>query len=63
MFEDIFENQTFWILGGGGIAMEFLGWIMGKRMGLGSLPLWQFGILIIGTLIAAAVFANQDSNG
>ena len=40
--------------------MELLGFIAAKKMGLGTFPLWQFAILIIGTIIAAAVFANQD---
>ena len=58
--DDIVNNPAFWILGGGGVAMELVGWIMGKRMGLGSFPIWQLFILIIGTLIAAAIFANRD---
>lgn len=60
MFEDILDNRAFWILGGGGVAMELFGWVISKRAGWGSLPIWQFLILIIGTLVAAAIFANKS---
>jgi len=59
MFEDILDNSAFWILGGGGVAMEVLGYIIGKRSGLGVLPLWEVLVLIIGTLVAAAAFSNK----
>ena len=58
--EEVFESPSFWILAGMGISMEVLGYIVGKNMGLDSFPLWQFIILIIGTIVASAVFALKD---
>lgn len=60
MFDEILENPGFWILAGGGVGMEVLGWILSKNMGWGAFPLWQLLILILGTVIAAAIFANKD---
>jgi len=57
---DLVDNPGFWILGGGGVAMELLGFIMGKRWGLPSMPLWQLIVMMIGTLVAAAIFSNRD---
>lgn len=57
---DIFDNPAFWILGGVGVAMELLGWILSKRMFDYSFPFWQLLVLIVGTLIAAAIFANKE---
>lgn len=54
------EEPAFWILGGGGVATELIGWVVGKRMGLGSFPVWQLLILIVGTLVAVAFFATKD---
>lgn len=58
--EEAFDEPAFWILGGGAVATELIGWIAGKRMGLGSFPVWQVLILMAGTLVAAAFFATQD---
>lgn len=60
MFNEILEKPGFWILGGGGVAMEILGWTMGKKMGLGTFPIWQLIILIAVTIGAAAFFATRD---
>ena len=57
--EDIFDNPAFWILGLGGVTAEVIGWRVSKSFGA-SLPMWQFLILIIGTLVAAAFFANRE---
>jgi len=57
--DDLLNNPGFWILGGGGVAMEIVGWIISKRMMEYSFPIWQLGVMIIGTLIAAAIFANK----
>ena len=54
------DNPTFWILGGGGIAAEILGWTLGKNWTGFAFPIWQLIILMIGTLIAAAIFANRE---
>jgi len=40
--------------------MVIIGWIISKKTELGSLPTWQMLVLILGVLIAAAVFANKD---
>lgn len=58
--DEALDEPGFWILGGGGVAMEIIGWIASKRMGLGGFPLWQLAILMIGTLVAAAFFATKD---
>lgn len=58
--EEAFEEPAFWILGGGGVAMELLGWILSKKMFEVSLPFWQLIFLIVGTLVAAAFFATRD---
>ena len=60
MLDEVLESPTFWILGIGGVSMEVLGYIMGKNMGFGTFPFWQFIVLIIGTLCAAAFFALKD---
>jgi len=59
-WEDIIENPAFWILGGGGVIAVVIGWIVSSKMESGSLPTWQMLILIVGVLVAAAVFANKD---
>jgi len=60
MLDEILESPAFWILGIGGVSMEVLGYIMGKNMGLPPFPFWQFMVLMIGTLCAAAFFALKD---
>ena len=57
---DAFEEPAFWILAGGGVAMELLGWIMSKRMFDASMPIWQLLIMIVVTIVAAAFFATKD---
>jgi hypothetical protein len=59
-FDDVLNNPAFWILGGGGVAMELIGWIVSKRMMEYSFPIWQLLIMILGTLVAAAIFANKE---
>lgn len=54
------DELGFWILGGGGITMVLIGWIVGKKMGFGSFPVWQLLIIMVGTLIAAAYFVTKD---
>jgi len=54
------ESPAFWILGGGGIATELLGWIISKRMMEYSFPIWQLLIVMLGTLVAAAFFALRE---
>ena len=58
-FQEAFENPGFWILAGGAVAMELIGWIISKRMMEHSFPLWQMIIVMAGTVIAAAFFANR----
>ena len=59
-FEEILSSPAFWILGGVGVIMEVLGYIVGKNMGLPAFPLWQFIVLIIVTIIAAGFFASRE---
>lgn len=54
------DEPGFWILGGGAIAMELIGWIISKRTMEFALPIWQLLILMGGTIIAAAFFATKD---
>ena len=58
--DDLFENPAFWILGGVGVAMELAGWIISRRMMEYSFPIWQLLIVMLGTLVAAAFFANKE---
>ena len=58
--DEILENPLFWLLGGGGLAAELLGYIVSKRMGMEAFPLWQLIVVMLGTLVAAAFFALKD---
>jgi len=55
---EIFEEPAFWILGGGAVAATVIGYIVSRNMEM-SLPLWQFLVLIVGEIIAAAIFASR----
>jgi uncharacterized protein (DUF983 family) len=57
--EEALDEPGFWILGGGGVAMVILGWILSRNMEY-SLPIWQLVVLIVGILIAAAYFSTKD---
>jgi len=58
--DEALESPAFWLLGGGGVAAELLGYVYGKNSGMAVFPWWQLLILIAGTLVVAAVFANQE---
>lgn len=58
--EEALEEPEFWILAGGGVAMELIGWIISKNMMEFSFPFWQLGIMMVGTIIAAAFFALKN---
>lgn len=60
MIEEALESPAFWILGGGGVAMEILGWIISRNMMEYTFPIWQLIVLILGTLLAAAFFALKE---
>ena len=60
MFEEALESPAFWILGAGAVGAEVLGYIIAKRSDLAVFPWWQFAIVILGTLVAAAYFATKD---
>lgn len=60
MIEELLDNPGFLILGGIGVAMELLGWIYSKNNLDYSFPIWQLLIMMAGTLVAAAFFANKD---
>jgi FtsH-binding integral membrane protein len=57
---DAFEEPAFWILAGGGVAMELLGWIMSKKMMDASFSIWTLLIIIVVTILASAFFATKD---
>lgn len=59
--EETLENPAFYLLGGGALLAEVIGFIISKKStSIPSFPLWQFILLIIGTLIAAAIIAGRD---
>ena len=58
--EEAFEEPGFYILGGLGIAMELIGWVISKKAGMGTFPIWQLLLLMLGTLVAAAFFVTKD---
>jgi len=58
--EEAFDSAGFYILAGLGVGAEVIGYIIAKKSGLDAFPLWQFGILILATIIAAAFFATRD---
>jgi hypothetical protein len=60
MIEELQDSPAFWLLGGGGLAAELLGYIISKRMGMEAFPLWQLLVVMAGTLVAAAFFALKE---
>ena len=58
--EDVIENPAFWILTGLAITAETIGFIISRKSGLDAFPLWQFLILVAGTIIISAVIAGRD---
>lgn len=58
--DEILESPAFWLLGGGGLAAELLGYIMSKRMGMDAFPLWQLLVVMVGTVVIAAFFALRE---
>jgi len=58
--EEALNSPGFWLLGGGGTIAVVLGWIMSKKSGWETLPLWQVIVMIIVILIASAFFATKD---
>ena len=59
-FDELLTSPAFWLLGGGGILMEVLGYQLSKSWGTATFPIWQLLILMGGTLVAAAFFAMQE---
>jgi hypothetical protein len=59
-FEEAMESSGFWILAGGGIAMEVLGYVLSKRAGIAAFPIWQLLIVMAGTVVASVFFATRD---
>ena len=57
---EVFESPAFWLLGGGAVVAETLGYVIAKNQGLGAFPLWQLLVLIAGSLVAAAFFALKE---
>lgn len=60
MLEELMESPAFWMLGGGAVIAEVLGWIISKNTMENAFPIWQLLILIAGTLVAAAFIALKE---
>ena len=60
MLDDVLDNPAFYILAGIGVTAEVIGFIISKKSGIGAFPLWQFLILVAGTIVIAAVIASRD---
>lgn len=58
--EEAVEEPGFWILAGGGILAEVVGYIVSKRAGLAAFTWWQFLLVVLVTIVAAAYFATKD---
>ncbi len=58
--EDILDNPAFYILAGIGVTAEVIGFIVSKKSGIDAFPLWQFLILVAGTIVIAAIIASRD---
>ncbi len=61
MLDDILDNPAFYILAGIGVSAEVIGFILAsKSESLPAFPLWQFLILVAGTIVISAVIASRD---
>jgi len=58
--DEITEKIGFWLLGGGGTAAVVLGYIMSKKAGWMTLPIWQMLVIILVVWVASAFFAAKD---
>lgn len=58
--EEILESPAFWLLGGGGIIAEVMGYLWSRNAGWEVMPFWQLVVMMIVTLIAAAYFATKE---
>ena len=58
--EDVMEKPGFWILGVGGTAMVLMGWIMSRRAGWITMPLWQVLLTILVIWGASVAFSARD---
>ena len=62
IIQEIFELPGFWILLGFSVIAEVIGFIASKSMeGMMAFPVWQFIILVIGTIIGCGVIAYKMS--
>ena len=59
--EDTLNNPGFWILAGGAVIAELIGFIISKKStSLPAFPFWQFLILVFATIIIAALIAGRE---
>jgi len=58
--DEVVEKPGFWLLGAGGTVAVLFGWIMSKRSGWMTLPLWQMLVLLVVVWVASVVFASKD---
>ena len=62
MIQEIFELPGFWILLGLSVGAEVIGFMLSKNMeGMMAFPVWQFIILVVGTIIGCGVIAYKMS--
>lgn len=57
--EDALDSEGFYILAGIGLGAEIIGFLFSKKIGY-TFPIWQFLVLMAGTLVACAFFATKD---
>ena len=59
-FQEAFDSTAFWLLSAGGIVAVLLGYIVTKRSGMISLPVWQLILTMVVIVIASAFFVTKD---
>jgi hypothetical protein len=56
---EILTSMGFIILFGFAVTATILGYIFSKKMGMASLPIWQFLVIIVGEFFGAYFFASR----
>lgn len=60
MIDEVMESPGFWILAGGGVLAELIGWIISRSAFEHAFPFWQVLIVMFGTVVAAGFFALKS---
>lgn len=58
--EEALEEPAFWLLGGGAVIAELIGWAISKKALGFAFPFWQLAFLLLGTIVAAAFISLRD---